>query len=346
MRPWLQIPWDEIKGYHNNAWLLADTYNGLRRRCQMVCQSRGSAIDFACQMGWPIGAARTMLRTVRRLLPAPRHEGLAYELEPLFAGEDPVTAAGMTETCAHLLIRRLAVKTLEWIVLAARKAVPSPVDGGGMPVHWPPDELLCLSKFYEIPDQSVAGLLAALRTDPGHDSVSLCILRDLKLKALPASFVKRLEIEYMRAQRRAASAASSDSSYHAERPSESSRRTRTSIAKANAEAMKLAEADPEFVHKSLREWAHALRCAPSLVPSLPFWQAVMERTGRGRKGKDKAPHAVGLTDKLLATTPDPAAEDPQAALDGLIAEQRSDFEPSPLAEDTGKPVRVRTKKKP
>jgi len=104
------------------------------------------------------------------------------------------------------------------------------------------------------------------------------------------------------------------------RAAKSPRMTKTA---ANTKAMKLAEADPSFVHKTLREWAAAIGCSEGLISTLPFWREVAEQTGRARKGK--APHVVRLTEKLLSAT-----ADPQAELQRLIGEHQADAEPSPL----------------
>jgi hypothetical protein len=110
---------------------------------------------------------------------------------------------------------------------------------------------------------------------------------------------------------------------------------------ANEKAMKLAKNDPQFVNKTLREWASDIGCSPALISGLPFWRQIAERTGRSRKGR--APRVVTLTDKLLAVTPDRHAE-----LERLTAQQRADSEPSPLdADPSDQPSRkLKARKKP
>jgi hypothetical protein len=116
-------------------------------------------------------------------------------------------------------------------------------------------------------------------------------------------------------------------------------RRRLRLAEANQRAMDLAEADKNFVHKPLPEWAEAIGCAEGQVPNLPLWQKVMEMTGRGKKGK--APRVVTLTEGLLAATPDPQAE-----LCRLVAETTRENEPSPLQDDPhGMPHRVRVSRR-
>jgi hypothetical protein len=113
------------------------------------------------------------------------------------------------------------------------------------------------------------------------------------------------------------------------------------LKQANAEAMRLAESDPSFVHKSQREWAAAIGCADGQVTKMPFWREVAARTGRDLKGKGRKPRVVSLTDKALAAT-----ADPQAELNCLIREQQADAEPSPLDEDRpDRGTKVRTRKK-
>jgi hypothetical protein len=186
----------------------------------------------------------------------------------------------------------------------------------------------------------VKALLKLLRTEPDADAIAANILRDLNVEDLPDDIGEMLEVEAMRADRHTTLA----------RPKTLARRDErecgVNVRRANAEAMKLAKADPQFVRRPLREWAEKIGCSVGLIPKLPLWQEVMGRTGRGRKGRPKTPRAVSLTDKLLAVAPDPTADDPrETALKGLIAEQKQDYEPSPLEEDADRPARVRVKKK-
>ena len=110
------------------------------------------------------------------------------------------------------------------------------------------------------------------------------------------------------------------------------------LEKANEKAMKLAKANPQFVHRTQREWAKDIGCAVGQVSNLPFWIEVAIRTGRKRKGK--RPRVVSLTDKVLAATADPEAE-----MNRLIAESNADREPSPLELDPNdRPARVKAPK--
>jgi hypothetical protein len=97
---------------------------------------------------------------------------------------------------------------------------------------------------------------------------------------------------------------------------------------ANRRAMELAQADPEFVQKTQRQWAEVIGCSVGLITELPLWRKVAERTGRDRKGKRGPTRIVSLTDRLLEVVPDREAE-----LERLIGEQQSDSEPSPLEKD-------------
>src|SRR5262249_45594754 len=116
-------------------------------------------------------------------------------------------------------------------------------------------------------------------------------------------------------------------------------KSKMTMGKANAKAMKLAEADPQFVRRTLREWAKEIGCSAGLIPRLRFWREVAKRTGRARK--PKAPRVVSITDKVLAVTPDPQVE-----LSRLIAEQNADREPSPLENGRAdKGARIRHRKK-
>lgn len=117
-------------------------------------------------------------------------------------------------------------------------------------------------------------------------------------------------------------------------------RPRMTKDQANAKAMQLAEADPQFVYGGQREWARAIGCAVGLITDLSFWREVAAKTGRDRKGKGKAPRVVSLSDRTLAATPDPKAE-----LDCLIREQQADNEASPLEDRPDERAKVRHRKK-
>ena len=145
---------------------------------------------------------------------------------------------------------------------------------------------------------------------------------------------------------------------------------------ANEIARHLLETEPSFREKSQREWAEAIECSVGLVAKLPVWQAVMEKSGRGRKGKPTKlpePRAVEITDKVQAKagyTDDPAdGADREAAMQALLREatpaeqatfhaksdeeqreltrtysqQAADAEPSPLDPDPlgAPPIRIR-----
>jgi hypothetical protein len=114
---------------------------------------------------------------------------------------------------------------------------------------------------------------------------------------------------------------------------------RLTLEQANEKAMQLAEADPQFIHKTQRQWARAIGCATGQIAKLPLWREVAKETGRDRTGKRKRPRVVSLTERVLAKT-----ADPQAELNRLVAEQRRDDEPSPLEEERPR-ARVRHRKK-
>jgi len=101
-----------------------------------------------------------------------------------------------------------------------------------------------------------------------------------------------------------------------------------------------AKENPDFVHKTQREWAKQIGCSDGLITYLPFWQEVTEKTGRKRKGKQ--PRVVSLTDKLLATKGNLDKE-----LERLISEQAADQEQSPLEGNVHgpRPKRARCRKK-
>ena len=84
-----------------------------------------------------------------------------------------------------------------------------------------------------------------------------------------------------------------------------------------------------------REWAAVIRhvtgktCSTSTVEDTPLWKATMKKTGRGRT-KGKSPKAVTLTDGLESVV---GKGERHEALQGLIAEQEADYEPSPVDDD-------------
>jgi hypothetical protein len=104
---------------------------------------------------------------------------------------------------------------------------------------------------------------------------------------------------------------------------------------ANQTAIKLAKQDSAFVNGGAREWAAAIRkatdktCSTSTVEDTPLWKATMKKTGRGRT-RGKAPKAVTLTDGLESVTGEGERHE---VLQGLIAQQKADYEPSPVDDD-------------
>ncbi len=96
--------------------------------------------------------------------------------------------------------------------------------------------------------------------------------------------------------------------------------------------MELAKKDPEFVNGGAWEWAAAIRkvtgktCSISTVRATRLWQKTMAVTGRGRS-KGKTPKAVALTDNMESVV---GEGERQEVLQGLIAQQEADYEPSPL----------------
>ena len=107
------------------------------------------------------------------------------------------------------------------------------------------------------------------------------------------------------------------------------------VAEANKTAMELAKKHPAFVKGGAREWAVAIRkatgktCSIATVGATRLWQKTMRTTGRGRT-RGKAPKAVTLTDGLESVVGEGKRHE---VLQGLIAEQEADFEPSPLDDD-------------
>jgi hypothetical protein len=120
------------------------------------------------------------------------------------------------------------------------------------------------------------------------------------------------------------------------------------VNEANDVAMRLAKKDSSFLAGGAREWARRIReetgksCSLATVRKTLFWRKTMERTGRGRS-KGGKPNVVGLTSDLEAAT---GEGDKHEILERLVAEQKSDFEPSPLDPDPNeRPRRVRHHKR-
>jgi hypothetical protein len=82
---------------------------------------------------------------------------------------------------------------------------------------------------------------------------------------------------------------------------------------------------------TVREFAEAIGCSVGTASSLPSFRAVMEE--RRKRGRGRAPKAVSLTDKFLASQ---GEHDPKSgggdALQSLIREHQTNFEPSSLEE--------------
>jgi hypothetical protein len=118
----------------------------------------------------------------------------------------------------------------------------------------------------------------------------------------------------------------------------------TTLDEANKTAMRLAKQDRAFVRGGAREWAAAIRmatgktCSIPTVTNTPLWKATMKATGRGRS-KGKIPKAVALTDNMESVV---GQGERHEVLEGLIAQQKTDYEPSPL-EDTPPAKRRKTK---
>jgi hypothetical protein len=126
---------------------------------------------------------------------------------------------------------------------------------------------------------------------------------------------------------------------------EGSQSPRITLIEANEKAKLLAKADRSFVKEpSIRKWAEAIGCSTGLVVKLPFWRALMEKSGRGRKDTTPKPKAVSLTSNLEAAVGEGARNE---VLERLIGDQEADFEPSPLEGDPpeGRPRTVRTRKR-
>lgn len=95
---------------------------------------------------------------------------------------------------------------------------------------------------------------------------------------------------------------------------------RLTVAEANRKAMELALHDPALFRKlTARALAKRIGCSLGLVRKLPFWQKMMQVTGRGRQGRAARPKAVTFTDKLENTIGDRDEE-----LQRLTEEQKAD----------------------
>jgi hypothetical protein len=127
-----------------------------------------------------------------------------------------------------------------------------------------------------------------------------------------------LEAEYEEAEQRRAGAEGrreANSGEGADTPD-----SKMSKEDANVKALELAKANPEFVHKSQREWAKLIGCSFGTISKTKLWQETMKQSGRGRKNRDEqAPKAVSLTPKVLSTQGEHDEE-----LTRLIDEQKAD----------------------
>jgi len=109
------------------------------------------------------------------------------------------------------------------------------------------------------------------------------------------------------------------------------KRPSCTVDEANAAAMKLAKADPQFVNGSVRKWAAAVRkatgttCSTATVKLTRLWIRTMEISGRGRT-KGKTPKAVALTGKVESVI---GKGDKHQVLKDLIAEQTADDDDRP-----------------
>jgi hypothetical protein len=117
----------------------------------------------------------------------------------------------------------------------------------------------------------------------------------------------------------------------------------STIDEANTVAMALAKKDAAFVNGGAREWAAAIRketgktCSVATVKDTPLWIKTMEVTGRGRS-KGKTPSAVSLTGNMEAVVGKGGRHE---VLKSLIAQQQTDYEPSPFDDPPGQKVRAR-----
>lgn len=109
----------------------------------------------------------------------------------------------------------------------------------------------------------------------------------------------------------------------------------TTVTEANQTAISLAKRKPEFVHGGVRDWAAAIKretgktCSIATVKATPLWRNTMEQTGRG-KTRGKTPKAVGFTGNMEAVVGTGKRDE---ILNGLIAQQEADYEPSPVDDD-------------
>ena len=114
---------------------------------------------------------------------------------------------------------------------------------------------------------------------------------------------------------------------------------------ANAIATNLYEDDPDFKHKTAKEWSEAVGCSAGTVSQLPAWKRKITETGRGRKrkGNGTAPQAVTMTDKMQECI---LGNGRKHEILKLLAEQEADWEPSPCDEDASDfPTKVHERKK-
>jgi hypothetical protein len=121
-------------------------------------------------------------------------------------------------------------------------------------------------------------------------------------------------------------------------PAVPARKRRMSLQEANARALELAQRDRDFVHKPLRAWAQSIGCSTGLVTRLTLWIQYQHLKRLQKRGPGKRPPTVSLTPELEAVL---GSGDREAAIRWLIAEQRADFEPSPLDPEPRVVVRVR-----
>jgi hypothetical protein len=105
--------------------------------------------------------------------------------------------------------------------------------------------------------------------------------------------------------------------------------TRMSVDEANKKAMQLVEQMGKvFFRLSIREQAHRIGCSFETWTKTPFYaEAEKKRERTGQQKPTRSRRAVGLTDKVEATT---GEGDKDEILNQLVAEQKADAEPSPL----------------
>lgn len=124
------------------------------------------------------------------------------------------------------------------------------------------------------------------------------------------------------------------------------KRAKLSKAEANEIAILLAKANPHFIHGTVRQWASDIGCSPSQVVNLPLWKGKMERTKRGPKPRASPRNVVSFTPTLEATT-GRGDDRSDELLASLVADQNTDYEPSPLEDDPpgARPRKVRQRKR-